>query len=33
MKPQAYEVIAEHLFRSGEKRYIFNHLMFLLDWN
>ena len=33
MKPQAYEVIAEHLFRSGEKRDIFNHLMFLLDWN
>lgn len=33
MKPQAYEMIAEHLFRSGEKRDIFNHLMFPLDWN
>jgi hypothetical protein len=33
MKPQAYEMIAEHLFRSGEKRDIFNHLIFFLDWN
>mmetsp|Transcript_5168 Transcript_5168/g.8737 ORF Transcript_5168/g.8737 Transcript_5168/m.8737 type:complete len:863 (-) Transcript_5168:24-2612(-) len=33
MKPQAYEMIAEHLFKSGEKRDIFNHLMFVLDWN
>ena len=33
MKPEAYELIAEHLFKSGEKRDIFNHLMLLLDWN
>ena len=26
-------MIAEHLFKSGEKRDIFNHLMFVLDWN
>ena len=32
MKPEAYEMIAEHLFKSGAKRDIVNHVMFLLDW-
>jgi hypothetical protein len=33
MPPKVYEHIAETLFRSGEKRDIFCHLMLLLDWN
>jgi len=33
MKPEAYEMIAEDLFKSGAKCDIFNHGMLLLDWN
>ena len=33
MKQEVYELIAEHLFRSGDKRDILYHLIFLLDWN
>lgn len=33
MKPEAFELIAKHLFESGDKRDVFCHLMFLLDWN
>ena len=33
MKQEVFEMTAEHLFKSGDKRDIFYHLVFLLDWN
>jgi len=33
MTEDAYELIAEHLFKSGKKEDILYHLIFLLDWN
>lgn len=33
MKPEAFKMIAQYLFESSDKRDIFCHLMFLLDWN
>ena len=33
MKQEVYELIAEHLFKSGKREDILYHLIFLLDWN
>ena len=33
MKQAVYELIAEHLFKSGKREDILYHLIFLLDWN